>query len=146
MIGMETNHRPVAEKTVSQSAAKIVEDVVVLAELQWQLLVSDSKQYASRMAAIGKAVAAAVVLFLAAIFLGLAALVLALISAGISPALACALVALVAIVAAAALLLWSRTRIRRMSGAFARSRAEVAQNATWIKEVIAARKGDFSDA
>ena len=133
MIAADTNHEQAENTRVSQSAAKIIEDIIVLGELHWQLLLDDTRQYSQQIVPLAGTVAAAAVLLMAAIGLGLAAVALKLVSEGISPAVSCGLVASVTIVIAAALLVWSRTRIRRMSGAFVRSRAEFAQNVAWIK-------------
>ena len=144
MIAAELNHEPTDRATVGRSAGKLAEDLAVLAELHWQLFLSDAKQYISEIVALAVMAAAAAVLLLAAVFFGLAAITQRLMSAGMSPAESCGLVALGTIVAAAALLIsiWTRTRTSQLSGAFARSRTEAARNVAWIKDVIAARKGD----
>ncbi len=148
MIAAELNREPTDRAGVSRSAAKLVEDLGVMAELHWQLLLSDARQYFSELVALAAMASAAALLLLAAVFFGLAALVQRLISAGMSPAESYGLVALGTLVAAAALLtsIWTRMRGSQSLAAFARSRTEAARNVAWIKDVIAARKGDLSDS
>ncbi len=145
MIAVETNHEPAGHTSVARSAARLAEDLVALAGLNWQLFLSEAREYVSGLVAVVIMVATAAGLILSAVLLALVAIAFKLNAEGMSPAESCGLVALATIVGAAALLFWSRTRIQGMAGAFIRSRAEVAQNVAWIKEIIAARKGDLSD-
>jgi hypothetical protein len=133
MIASDTDHEPADNQTVSHSAAKVVEDLVVLAELHWQLFLNDTRQSARQIVPLVETVAAAAILLVAAIAMALAAIALKLVAEGMSPAWACGVVALVTIIAAAALLAWSRRRLRILSGAYVRSRTEIAKNVAWIK-------------
>jgi hypothetical protein len=133
MIAADTNHESTDNTTVSKSAAKVIEDVVVLVELHGQLFLDDGRQYALEIVPLVGTFAAAAMLLLAALAMGLAAIALKLISEGMPPAQACGLVALATIIAAAAFLAWGRKRLQTMSGPFVRSRTEFAKNIAWIK-------------
>ena len=90
--------------------------------------------------------AGAILLLLAAVPVALAAIALALAAAGLPAAAAFGLVAVLALAAVAAMVLWVRYRLGKMSAAFACSRQELARNVEWFKAAIAPHDGDGNGA
>jgi hypothetical protein len=135
MIQQNTAKPPGAE-TVRQSAARVVQDVMALAELQGQLFKSDTREIAERIARPVIVFAAGSLLFLATLPVCLLAIAQGLIAAGVPQAAAYASVAAASMVVAVAMATWAARRLRRVPPAFARSREELTQNIVWIKGAV----------
>jgi hypothetical protein len=146
MICAETNHEPSNAETVGRSAGRVMLDLLVLAELQWQLGRSDARQWVRQWAPAAATLAGAILLLLAAVPIALAAVALALAAAGLPLAAAFGLVAVLALAAVGAMALWVRHRLGKVSAAFACSRQELARNVEWFKAAIGPHEGDADGA
>jgi hypothetical protein len=123
----------IQETGIRQDLGHVVADLVVLAELQGQLFRSDAREIFGqiiRPAAIG---AAAALFVQATVLVCLLAIAEGLVAVGLPRAGAYTLAAGVGMIVAVGLAVWTWRQYRRIPHVFARSREELMQNLTWIK-------------
>ena len=125
-----------ATETVRQSVSQVLRDLLTLAELQARLIQSDTRECVARLGRPAAVLAAGAMLLAATVPACLAAIAEGLVAAGVPRAIALMLVALAGVATATGMVTWAWRRIRTMPAAFARSREELIENFTWLKEAM----------
>ncbi len=133
---IQANSNTSESESVGQSAGQVVHDVVSLAELQIQLFKSDAGEAVGRLVRPLLVFAAGILLLLGTLPVVLIAIAIGLVSLGMPPAGAYALVAVLSIVVAVGMAAWARQRFLAMPAAFTRSQEELVRNITWIKDAV----------
>ena len=123
-------------ETVRQSIGHMAEDIATLAELQARLFQSDARESMGRIVRPLAVLAAGAALFVATIPVCLLAIAGGLVTVGVPQAPAYGLVAVASLLAAAGMAAWACRRFRELPPGFTRSREELVQNATWIKNAV----------
>lgn len=129
-------------KGLRRSLADLTNDVVALAELQWDLLLQDCASSTRRMLWPGLFALAGIVLTICAIPVALCGAAYLLVQAGMQLAWALLLVAAVAAGLGGLIAYASARAAARALDGFERSRSELRDNVAWLKQAVAAARDD----
>jgi len=123
-------------ESVRQSIGYVVEDITALVGLQGRLFQMDARDIAGQMVRPLAVLVAGGLLFVATIPVGLLAIAEGLVAVGVPQAAAYGLVAAASLLTAAGMVTWACRRFGELPLAFTRSREELLQNVSWVKNLV----------